>query len=289
MLAHPEVLAVIIPVQIYNFIETMNNVESAESVGDKYPVLNCQITDGLGTMLGGLFGSPFPTTVYIGHPAYKRLGARSGYALGVGIVFFVGSIFGLVAFMGNLIPQAAVAPILVFVGISIIGLSFNACKPKHAVALAIAMVPHVSGILVTKWGSVMGALGSIGLENLPALSDPDFIAAMSGQGAYVLGQSALSSGAVLTGMLWGAFVAYIIDANFKAAFFTSLVGAILTGFGFIHAPSLRWVAFDEPIMWGYLIMALVMLIAMRVDVVQEEFIEDELTPAHLEPEQEAAA
>ena len=276
LLAHPELLAVIIPVQIYNFIETMNNVESAESVGDKYPVLVCQITDGVGTALGGLFGSPFPTTVYIGHPAYKRLGARAGYALSVGLVFFLGSIFGLVAFMGNLIPEAAVAPILVFVGVSIIGLSYNVVKPQHAIALAVAMIPHVSSLVVTKWGSALNALGSLGVENIPGLNDSQFATEMLSQGAYVFGQSALASGAILTGMLWGAFVAYLIDGNFKSAFFTSLVGAALTGFGFIHAPSLRWFDFTEPIMWGYLIMGVVVLVAMfakpeQIGVADEEF------------------
>ncbi|MCB9108275.1 MAG: xanthine/uracil/vitamin C permease [Anaerolineales bacterium] len=287
--AHPEVLAVIIPVQIYNFIETMNNVESAESVGDKYPVLTCQITDGLGTALGGLFGSPFPTTVYIGHPAYKRLGARAGYALAVGLVFFLGSIFGLVAFMGNLIPQAAVAPILVFVGVSIIGLSYNVVNPRHAIAVTVALIPHVSNLVVTKWGSVLGALGSIGVENLPGLTDAQFSEAMLAQGAYVLGQSALSSGAILTGMLWGAFVAYLIDGNFKAALYTTLAGVVLTGFGFIHAPSLHMFSFSEPIMWGYLIMGVIVSVGMFVETEQfQELDELELAEA-ADREAEASA
>ena len=75
LFTHPELFLVLIPVQIYNFIETMNNVESAEAVGDKYPVGVAMVTDGIGTMLGALFGSPFPTTVYIGHPGYKRIHA----------------------------------------------------------------------------------------------------------------------------------------------------------------------------------------------------------------------
>ena len=102
---NPELFLVLVPVQIYNFIETMNNVESAEAGGDKYPVGVCQVTDGVGTMIGGVFGSPFPTTVYIGHPAYKRMHARSGYALGVGIVFMVGALFGLVAFLADKLPE----------------------------------------------------------------------------------------------------------------------------------------------------------------------------------------
>ena len=70
--------------------------------------------DGLGTMVGTIFGSAFPTTVYIGHPAYKRLKGRCGYALGVGIVLFLGAIFGFIHFLYNLIPEAAVAGELVF-------------------------------------------------------------------------------------------------------------------------------------------------------------------------------
>ena len=92
-------------------------------------------------MAGDVFGPPFPTTVYIGHPAYKRMQARSGNALGVGLVFMIGALFGLVAFLGNLIPEAAVAPILVFVGISIIAVSFRSSKPTHHIAIAIAFIP----------------------------------------------------------------------------------------------------------------------------------------------------
>ena len=86
LFANPELFLVLVPVQIYNFIETMNNVESAEAAGDHYPVALCQVTDGAGTMIGAIFGSPFPTTAYIGHPAYKRMGAHAGYVVGVGIV-----------------------------------------------------------------------------------------------------------------------------------------------------------------------------------------------------------
>ena len=110
LFAKPEILAVILPIEIYNFIETMNNVESAEAAGDSYPVRTCQIADGAGTMVGALFGSTFPTTVYIGHPAYKRLGSRLGYAAAVGFVLLFIAVTGLHAFFYKLIPTAAVAP-----------------------------------------------------------------------------------------------------------------------------------------------------------------------------------
>ena len=255
IIQNPELMAVLIPVQIYNFIETMNNVESAEAVGDKYPVAACQITDGVGTALGGLFGSPFPTTVYIGHPAYKRMHAGTGYTLAVGIVFFVGALIGLIAFLGNLIPEAAVAPILVFVGISIIAVSFRSVPPKHHIAIAFAFIPHVSGVIAVKWGSVLNALRDMGIEKVPNLLDDSFVSSMMTQGAHVIGQSALSNGAIVSGMLWGAFAAFLIDGKIKGAVLTAISAAILTAFGVIHDSSLHWFDFTSELFWGYLILA----------------------------------
>ncbi len=270
MFAHPELLAVLIPVQVYNFIETMNNVESAEAMGDKYPVGVCQVTDGVGTMVGGLFGSPFPTTVYIGHPAYKRMHARSGYALGVGIVFFIGSLFGLVAFLGNLIPEAAVAPILVFVGISIIGTSFSSCEPKHAIAVAIAFIPHVSSIIVVKWGSMLNAMRDMGMQNVPDLLDESLAAAMITQGAHVVGQSALANGAIVSGMLWGAFAAFLIDQKITNAVIVAFSAAMLTGFGFIHDSTLHWFSFETPLVWAYVVLGCMLLLSQILGVEQHE-------------------
>ncbi len=270
LFAHPELLAVLIPVQIYNFIETMNNVESAEAAGDKYPVGICQVTDGVGTMIGGIFGSPFPTTVYIGHPAYKRMKARSGYALGVGVVFFIGALFGFVAFLGNLIPAAVVAPILVFVGVSIIATSFRCCEPKHAIAVAIAFLPHVSSIIATKWGSALNAIRDLGVEKVPGLMDDAFVGSMLTQGAHVIGQSALANGAIVSGMLWGSFTVFLIDAKFQSAVNCALIAAVLTAFGVIHDTTLHWFSFDSPIFWGYLILGAVLFAGSKLPTEQED-------------------
>lgn len=47
--------------------------------GDAYPVTESMIADGVGTMITSLFGSPFGTVMYFGHPAYKKSGAKTGY------------------------------------------------------------------------------------------------------------------------------------------------------------------------------------------------------------------
>ncbi len=158
LFAHPELFLVLIPVQIYNFIETMNNVESAEAAGDKYPVGVAMAFDGGGTMLAAVFGSPFPTTVYIGHPGYKRIHARAGYTVGVGVVLTLASMFGLLAFLSNLVPLAATAPILVYIAMTLISESAAAVPRAHIMAIAVAMMPHVSELLMVKWGSARQAL-----------------------------------------------------------------------------------------------------------------------------------
>ena len=111
-------------------------------------------------MIGAIFGSPFPTTAYIGHPAYKRMGAHAGYVIGVGIVIPLAAFFGLLAFLNNLIPVAAAAPVLVFVALSLITNTAHSVKTDHMAAVTIAMMPHVSAFLMVKWGSLMGALGA---------------------------------------------------------------------------------------------------------------------------------
>ena len=250
--AHPELFLVLIPVQIYNFIETMNNVESAEAAGDHYPVAVCQVTDGAGTMIGALFGSPFPTTAYIGHPAYKRMGAHAGYIIGVGVVIPLAACFGLLAFLGNLMPVAAAAPVLVFVALSLIANTAHSVRPEHMAAVAFAMLPHVSDFLIVKWGSLMGALSATGVEGLPQLGDPALTAALLQQGAHYAGHLALSQGAIITGLVWGAIVAALIDGDFKTAGGFTLAGAAMSSIGIIHGASLHMPALSG-ITGGYLI------------------------------------
>lgn len=262
LFANPELLLVVIPVQIYNFIETMNNVESAETAGDKYPVAVCQVTDGAGTMLGAVFGSPFPTTAYIGHPAYKSMGAHAGHVIGTGVVVAVAAFFGFLAFLNNLIPIAAAAPILIFVTLSLVTSTANSVKPAHIAAVTLAMMPHISSFLVTKWGSLMNAIGSTGVEGLPSLGDPALTAAMLQQGAHYAGHLALSQGAIITGLIWGAIVADVIDAKFNNAGWFALVAGVMSVFGVIHSPTMHLPEISN-IAIGYLVTAAFLFIYPR--------------------------
>ncbi len=274
LFANPELFLVLVPVQIYNFIETMNNVESAEAAGDSYPVAVCQLTDGAGTMIGALFGSPFPTTAYIGHPAYKRIGAHAGYIIGVAAVIPIGAFFGLLAFLNNLIPVAAAAPVLVFVALSLITNTAHSVKNEHMAAITIAMMPHVSAFLLIQWAALAGALAATGATGMLALGDPALTAALTMEGVPFVGHLALSQGAILTGLIWGAIVASVIDGRFVNAGGFAAAAAAMSMVGIIHAPGLHWPEING-ITAGYIITAAFLLIYPRVQSRSCERADDE--------------
>lgn len=259
LFSHSEILTVVIPIEVYNFIETMNNVESAEASGDSYPVRSCQIADGVGTIIGAIFGSAFPTTVYIGHPGYKRLGARAGYALLVGVVFFIAGIFGLVSFVYHLVPIAAVAPILVFIGLVVTAQAFNATPPGHSIAVAMAMIPHISSLLITKLNSLAQCVNQL-LKSSINLTDTHTVADMLRYGIHYPGQLALGSGAILIGLVWGAITAHIVDRRYIMVFIFSISAAILTATGLIHSSSLG--LHLSKIFWGYTIISIISVLLL---------------------------
>ncbi len=66
-------LVTAIPFGVYDFIEAMDNVESAAAAGDEYDVREVVFVDGIGSIIGTLLGSCFPNAVYIGHPGWKAV------------------------------------------------------------------------------------------------------------------------------------------------------------------------------------------------------------------------
>ncbi len=259
LFSRPELLAIVIPMEIYNFIETMNNVESAEAAGDEYPVRQCQVVDGVGTMTGALFGSAFPTTVYIGHPGYKRLGGKAGYTLMVGAILTLAAFLGLISFLHNLIPIAAVAPMLVFIAMVICGQAFTAIPARHSMAAAVALMPHVSNIIVGKISSAKEAVNQVygASHDLRVdLADPAMVGAMLQKGVHFVGQNALANGAIISGLVWAGMTACLIDMRLRAAAGFAVGAALLSLFGLIHAPTLGW--HPSSLVLGYAVMAVVL-------------------------------
>ena len=73
-------LNVILPMGLFNLVGSLQNLESAEAAGDAYPTAPCLAANGVGSVVAAVCGSCFPTTIYIGHPGWKAMGARIGYS-----------------------------------------------------------------------------------------------------------------------------------------------------------------------------------------------------------------
>ena len=78
------ILVTAIPFGIYDLVEAMDNVESAEAAGDTYPTTRVLTADGVVSLIGCLMGNPFINAVYIGHPGWKAMGGRIGYSAATG-------------------------------------------------------------------------------------------------------------------------------------------------------------------------------------------------------------
>lgn len=252
------VLAAIIPIAVYNFIETLNNVEAMAAAGDDYNVAEAQLADGLGTMIGALFGGTFPTTVYMSSVSAKHQNARRGYSVLNGIVFLFASTFGVVAVLSEIIPLSVIAPILVFVGMSMIVQTFSSVEKKHFPAVIVAMFPYLANYLQSKFANAAP-------EALEAVSNA----------VVPLGQ-----GAMFTGLLWGAIVVFIIDNRFDRAAFIAGIGAILSGVGMIHAPSLS-ILHNPEFALGYLAIAVIFVAFHQAERNAEIGLKDDKEEVHI--------
>lgn len=227
------ILVTAIPFGIYDLVEAMDNVESAEAAGDHFPTTQVLTADGVVSLIGCLMGNPFINAVYIGHPGWKAMGGRIGYSAATGLMVIVLSWFGVISLMLAVIPVVAISPILLYIGMLIGAQAFQTTPKEHAPAIALALTPHLAA-----WATVLinGALGAAGM-GFAAIHAPDFVGKMATQGVLYHGLEVMGGGAILTGLVLGAIAVFVIERKFINAAAFSLAGAVLTYFGFMHGES----------------------------------------------------
>ena len=159
-------LSAVAPLAVMNFMGTLQCVESAAAAGDRFEPFPTMIVNGVATMAGALLGSCFPTTVYIGHPAWKALGARQGYSILNGVVISLVCATGLMGLVLAIVPKESASAILLFVGLVITAQAFEVTPPRHfpAVAFAPGAAPRRLGVgildtLATAAGTSVRAIG----------------------------------------------------------------------------------------------------------------------------------
>jgi adenine/guanine/hypoxanthine permease len=229
-LTHPGFLSyfsVILPMGIFNVVGSLQNIESAEAAGDRFKTFPSLMANGIGSVVAALFGSVFPTTIYIGHPGWKRLGARSGYSALNGVFIGFLCLTGTIQAVLGLIPIEAGIGILLYIGIVIVAQSFQETPKEHAPAVALGIVPALAG-----WGLMMLETGlRVAGKSLYEVGLTGF----NHESVAIRGVISLERGFIFTSMILAAIGVALIERQFIKAAAWSLAAALLSATGIIHA------------------------------------------------------
>ena len=231
-------LAIIFPMGLFNIIGSLQNLESAEAAGDNFETKPSLLANGIGTVAAAFFGSPFPTTIYIGHPGWKNMGAKASYSAINGIVIALLCFAGALTYIIKFIPLEAVLGIILWIGIIMMSQSFQDTPKRHFLAVAIGLIPCLAAWAFLLVNASVTAAGS----NLHKLQG-----ALAGFDIHIGGVISLNQGFLVTSMIYAAATVYIIDRKFKTAAIWILAAAICSSFGIMHAYELTKISVNPVI------------------------------------------
>lgn len=242
-------LATAIPLGITNFVFTLENIESAAAAGDEYNTRNIMLANGISSLIGCVCGCPFPTTVYIGHPGWKEIGAGIYYSLATGLSMLIISISGIGAILLGIIPLEAILPILYYVGIVVAIQAVKESPKEELPAIFVAFFPWIATWAVSIIGNVVKAASNVSGIAIN-ITGADYITA----GVHYPGLKILGDGAPISSIIWGTIAVFAIRNELKKGAIVSILGALLTFFGIMHATKLDLFVNMEYV-YGYLMIA----------------------------------
>lgn len=267
-------MSVIVPMGLFNVVGSLQNIESAEAAGDRFPTRSALAINGIGTLAAGLFGSCFPTTIYIGHPGWKLLGARAGYSILNGLFISSICLTGTVAHIAWAVPIDAGMAIVLWIGIVISAQAFQSTPRHHAPAVVVGLLPGIAawGAFMTKSGLRVAGYGS---PEGPAFS-AELIPLFNRADIWVEGAFALEQGFIFSAMLLSAMTVAVIERRLFTAALWSWLAALLSLSGLMHA--FRWTSGDTALdlapawswCYGYLVMGLCFWAARWLTVAEEK-------------------
>jgi len=255
-----EYLPIIVPMGFINLVLSLQNIESAAAAGDSYESTPALAFNGLGTIGAAAFGCPFPTTIYIGHPGWKAIGARAGYSSANAVIWSIICFSGTLSLLGYFIPIEAGMAILIWIGIMMGTQAFQATPRHHAPAVVIGIIPVLGAYVAL---AVKHALFVAEIETGQTLFRPEINDAfVNYRQFYTDGAFALEQGWVYTSIILSAATVCIIEKKFRHAAVWFLVGAFLSSIGFMHTYEfatkdvIGHLTMSMPKWsWGYLVMA----------------------------------
>lgn len=238
--------SVIVPMGLFTLIGSLQNIESAEAAGDPYPTRPSLAVNGLGTLAAAAFGSVFPTTLYIGHPGWKAMGARAGYSVLNGVFMTAVCLFGVLPQVVRVVPIEAGMAIVLWIGLVITAQAFQATPRAHAPAVVLGIMPGVAA-----WGAILmkGALRATGwgAPGGPSLAEGNtaLIESLNRSDIWAEGAFALEQGFIFASMVLAAVTVCVIERRLLRAAAWCLVAAALSAVGLMH--SYAWTAGDTVI------------------------------------------
>jgi AGZA family xanthine/uracil permease-like MFS transporter len=233
-------LAVILPLASLDTLASLQILESVKIAGDDYRTAPSLLMNGIGTLAAAALGSPFPTTLYVGHAAHKANGARSGYSVLNGLVTLVLCTTGLLPLVLRVVPLEVAGPVIVWFGLVTVGQAFIEVPRSQSIAVALGLIPMLAQWAASIADTVARKAGSSLAEILPRM----------GTELALGGLLALGQGALLTSMLWAAAMALIIEQKFAQAAGWMAAAAILSCFGVIHAYALTPAGIEGRLGWN---------------------------------------
>ena len=205
-------------------------------------------------MLGALMGNPFPVTVYVGHTAYKEMGAGIGYTLGSGFVMFAVCVFGLGGFLLSIIPMAAIAPILIFIGIVTANQVVRETPKIEVPVIFICLFPWIGSWALTLANNALKSAGTNAAKLGWSVLEK---AGVNYEGLYHLG-----NGAPLSSLLWGCIAIFAITDRPLRGAYAAVFAAVLSYCGIIHE-HVPVFGGERPMMFAISYLMLAALLALK--------------------------
>ena len=213
-------LPIAIPFALATVVGGIDCTESAAAAGDEYDTGRVIGVEAVATIIAGVCGGVIQTTPYIGHPAYKAMGGRAAYTLATAAFVGLAGLTGGFAWIYDTVPQPALVPILVFIGLEITAQSFHVTPHRHYPAVAIACVPALAALVKIETDKLIGAGAR-----------PD-----AGLAKELFTLQVVSAGFIVTSLLWAGLLAALIDRRLRRAAGWCLAAAACTLCGMIHSP-----------------------------------------------------
>ena len=257
-------LPTILPMLMINIVTSLSCVESAKAVGDDYDSSFALLSDAVLTMIGALLGNPFPTCIYIGHPAFKAMGAKTGYNYinGTGILLL--GIFNGASYLIQVVPEVCGVGIILWIGVTVTSQAFTVdvsqeeSAKNHSAAVVLGLVPalaawalqQMEAMFAASVQTLPGAMVDIELKNgdvvqgaivggedggRVVLGLKDVMNMLEKDGVFVHGLVALSAGYLLSSVYLASALVHIIEREFFRASAWFIVAAALSFVGAVHS------------------------------------------------------